>query len=85
MTSSLYKLVQTEVKTLVDLRHHPNIVDYMVKSDILNILRYKIEPPHLRPPVKSKGVIVKEVWSVIGGLTTVVNRCHNYISILHDV
>ena len=28
---SLYKLVEMEVETLVNLRHHPNIVDYMVK------------------------------------------------------
>ena len=29
---SSYKLVKAEVKTLVKLRHHPNIVDYMVNK-----------------------------------------------------
>ena len=30
----LYRRVKNEVKVLVDLRHHPNIVDYVVKKII---------------------------------------------------
>ena len=38
----LYKRLENEVKTLLDLRHHPNILEFMVKTFILNLFRYSV-------------------------------------------